>query len=159
MSKLLRKLFLPLALGVAALGANTAQAVSLGSLTSSPSFATVATANTFDSFGGLINFSLASASNITVSLQGLNALFAGGVLFDSSFHQIGDTFIADSVASFSNLSSGSYSFALAGVSGAGGGGATLTAYAAAVPEPESYAMLLAGLGMLMLIVRRRGGSM
>ncbi|WP_341677730.1 FxDxF family PEP-CTERM protein [Niveibacterium sp. SC-1] len=159
MSKLLRKLFLPLAVSAAAIGANPAHAVSLGALSASPSFLTLSTPNTADIFGGLVTFNLTSPSDVTIGLQGLNALFAGAALFDSSFNQIGEKFFADSTQTFSGLSSGLYNFAVAGLSNAGGGGVALTAYATAVPEPESYAMLLAGLGMLMLIVRRRSGSM
>jgi hypothetical protein len=45
---------------------------------------------------------------------------------------------------------------ITGVTGGTEGGIYAGAIAAAVPEPETYAMLLAGLGLMGAVVRRRG---
>jgi hypothetical protein len=45
---------------------------------------------------------------------------------------------------------------ITGVTGGTAGGIYAGAIAAAVPEPETYAMLLAGLGLMGAVVRRRG---
>jgi hypothetical protein len=60
-------------------------------------------------------------------------------------------------ASFSTiLEGGNYHARIAGVAdGVGGGNYTFSIAAAPVPEPETYGMLLAGLGVLGLIGRRR----
>jgi hypothetical protein len=47
---------------------------------------------------------------------------------------------------------------ITGVTDGGNGGIYSGAIAAAVPEPETYAMLLAGLGLMGAVVRRRSNS-
>lgn len=78
---------------------------------------------------------------------------------------VGDQINANYDAAFADSRWSSVSFLLApgsySISGTtvlspfGGGGAAVRLAVAAVPEPSTYAMLLAGLGMLGLIVRRR----
>lgn len=52
--------------------------------------------------------------------------------------------------------SGAHYLNVTGVTGGSDGGIYSGAIAAAVPEPETYAMLLAGLGLMGAVVRRRG---
>ena len=52
--------------------------------------------------------------------------------------------------------SGLHYLNVTGVTGGSEGGIYAGAIAAAVPEPETYAMLLAGLGLMGAVVRRRG---
>ena len=54
--------------------------------------------------------------------------------------------------------SGLHYLNITGVTGGSEGGIYAGAIAAAVPEPESYAMLLAGLGLMGAVVRRRGSK-
>ncbi len=57
---------------------------------------------------------------------------------------------------FANLTSGTYTLKVSGsVAGGGTGGAIAQYSVTAVPEPETYAMLLAGLGVMGAIARRR----
>ena len=67
--------------------------------------------------------------------------------------------------SFSNVAAGSYTLTIAATQGGAGGilpwmklddvSVKVTATVPAVPEPESYAMLLAGLGLVGAVARRR----
>ena len=52
--------------------------------------------------------------------------------------------------------SGLHYLNVTGVTGGSEGGIYTGAIAAAIPEPETYAMLLAGLGLMGAVVRRRG---
>jgi len=57
---------------------------------------------------------------------------------------------------FANLTSGTYTLKVSGsVAGGATGGAIAQYSVTAVPEPETYAMLLAGLGVMGAIARRR----
>nr|WP_206022005.1 FxDxF family PEP-CTERM protein [Rhodoferax bucti] len=58
--------------------------------------------------------------------------------------------------SFSNLLSGTYTLKASGTVANGGFNVLITSYTVTpVPEPETYAMLLAGLGVMGAIARRR----
>lgn len=55
-----------------------------------------------------------------------------------------------------NLAPGSYFYEVSGIgAGQGGGFFNLTSTLAPVPEPETYGMLLAGLGLMGIMARRR----
>ena len=56
--------------------------------------------------------------------------------------------------SFGALSAGDY-FYTVDANGTRGGGYSLGSFITAVPEPETYALLLAGLGVMGFVVRRR----
>jgi hypothetical protein len=85
--------------------------------------------------------------------------------FDSSNNLLGALAIPNQVGSLSYPYSGFYSLAFSGISkvtlSANAGdwivldNVTVGPAVAAIPEPESYAMLLAGLGCMGLIARRR----
>lgn len=99
------------------------------------------------------SFSLASAGTV---FGGAFSLFVEGFqveLIDSAFTSYGtDTDLTDGF-SFAGLSAGDYALQFAGFSTSANGvyGGTV----AAIPEPETYAMLLAGLGIVGFMARRR----
>lgn len=106
-------------------------------------------------FADSLTFSLSSASTVYADTKifggfGGYALFSGTSLI-GGLHALGTS------ATFSGLSAGDYTFGFLGL----GGGFTAVSFAAnavavtPVPEPETYAMLLAGLGMIGAIARRR----
>ena len=57
-----------------------------------------------------------------------------------------------------NGSFGTLTFSAAGKSDSYGGSLDMVSMTAAVPEPETYAMLLAGLGLMATVARRRKGT-
>lgn len=106
---------------------------------------TVSPAVTFD--GILSAISLFSA--------GANGVVGGGddTLLASSVNPGGDSLTLDYNAS---LTGASY-ITVSGISN-GSSGAIFAGQIAVVPEPETYAMLLAGLGLMGAVVRRRGSK-
>jgi len=110
-------------------------------------------------FAGVFEFSLGMDS--LVSYTGYSNLpFLAFGLFDST-----DTLVSGSVftpttfeSSFTSVSlaAGDYYYkALAPVGGSAGSMYSFESSVSAVPEPETYAMMLAGLGMLGFVARRR----
>ena len=158
------------ALAIAALASMGAQAATYnaGTLTPTPE---VAYSPVVGAFADTINFTIADPNNIlggnvanlpiTVGLTNITNIAGLSVsLFDS----LGTSFSALISSSGSNaytftgaLQSGSYSLNVSGTgTGLGGaGGYTYALAAAPVPEPETYALLLAGLGLLAGVARRR----
>lgn len=89
---------------------------------------------------------------ITISLQGVS--FSGS--------SVGGLPSAGASFAFTNLSAGSYEVKASGTLTGGSSlpglsfvGANYTLTAAPVPEPETYALLLAGLGVVGFVARRR----
>ncbi|MBT9489720.1 MAG: PEP-CTERM sorting domain-containing protein [Rubrivivax sp.] len=94
-----------------------------------------------DVFGGVYSFGI---SGFTAVLQ------------DASFTTVGtDSSLGDGF-SFEGLSAGDYALSFLGFSEVGAYGGVVTA--TPVPEPETYALLLAGLGMVVFMIKRRGSA-
>jgi hypothetical protein len=95
----------------------------------------------------ITTFQILDSSNNVVSLQSD---------LSQSYQLTGQSFLAQT--EFTGLKAGSYSLEIAGTSttaGTYGGTFALSTIAAPVPEPETYAMMLAGLGLMAAIARRR----
>ncbi|QHJ00866.1 PEP-CTERM sorting domain-containing protein [Xylophilus rhododendri] len=113
------------------------------------------------SFSDIFNFTIGSMS--AASMGSLALIVSGGgtvinsiSLFDGTTTTTG-TVHADAVASTGYLSTVlkpgiSYSLKVAGI---GTGDYMTTFRVAAIPEPETYAMLLAGVGVMGMLVRQR----
>lgn len=154
-----------------ALGVNVAHAATyeLGTLGPVP---VTSTNPVTGSFSDILNFDVAAPNNIVgTTLSNLPVSFTfGNSTFDiykitgltASLYSGSDaqgsllsTFVGG--AGYSGLMSiGQYSVKVSGnATGSSGGMYSFTAVAVPVPEPETYAMFLAGLGLMGLIVRRR----
>jgi hypothetical protein len=120
---------------------------------------------TFSPQGGPASFSVV---DVPLSVGGLNydGILTGLSLFSAGANGIvgggDDTLLQSSTSSGGNSLTLNYDQALSGTSfitvtgiSNGTAGAIYTGAAAAVPEPETYAMLLAGLGLMGAVVRRR----
>ena len=84
-------------------------------------------------------------------ISGLSLSLTGGTLLGAAT----DVNPADGY-SFSGLGLGNYALKITGdVTGTGGGAYGGVMQAAPVPEPETYALLLAGLGVIGFVARRR----
>ncbi len=101
-------------------------------------------------------FTLADASTVFGGAFSFGITNFSAVLQDSTFATVGtDSNLGDGF-SFEGLAAGSYALSFLGFSNAGGAyGGVVSAVSTPVPEPETYAMLLAGLGMIGFMVRRR----
>ena len=109
------------------------------------------------SFLDTYTFTLGGESVVDATFLSRNINFGSYSLFDGT----GMTSLYSSSfggqASFSNswtLDVGVYSFAIGGMAGSAGS-YSLVASTTPVPEPETYAMLLAGLGIIGFVARRR----
>jgi hypothetical protein len=89
-------------------------------------------------------------NSMTVNLYDSNNLFTPLVTFPD-FNPSGPSIFSGT----GPLASGSYVYVIDGVSGINGGQYTFSASTVAVPEPETWAMLVAGLGLVGLQLRRR----
>jgi hypothetical protein len=114
------------------------------------------------SFANTFNFSLSSLSDLVASFS-LSGLVGSATvsLRDGSGSVLGSfsaSTLSSGSASFSNLAAGNYSYRVTGSGFLAGGTFTSTltpVNVSPVPEPGSLAMLLAGLGMVGFIARRR----
>lgn len=114
-------------------------------------------------FQDVYSFSIAdpgslSGNAVAVNFGPYNILGLTVTLQDATFAVIGSDANPSDGFSFSGLAAGSYALNVLGfATGTEGGfyaGGFITE-TAPIPEPETYAMLLAGLGMIGFMVRRR----
>lgn len=105
-----------------------------------------ATVSENTSFDGIL-------SALSLFSAGANGAIGGGddTLLASSTAPGGESLTLDYNASLSGLSY----ITVTGISNASGGAIYAGEITAAIPEPETYAMLLAGLGLMGAVVRRR----
>lgn len=121
------------------------------------------------SFTDLINFSIPGLSNIASTTvannllsvlnieNGMVKLFMDNGENDQLIGQYNfDGTTGNTWHQMFNLQAGNYYYQITGnATGSQGGFYSLTSTVAAVPEPETYAMLLAGLGIVASLYRRR----
>lgn len=105
------------------------------------------------SFISSFDFTLSSLSSLTTTVStasggGALGLFQGGNLLGGLIYT---SALSGVTGVFSNLAPGAYSYKVLNL----GGPTTIVSSVSAVPELETYAMLLAGLGMIGLVARRR----
>lgn len=155
----------------AAFGANAANlTVDVGSVTAGTTFSQViqkATGTFLDKWSFSIaapTFAGGSISNLSISIPGLNlynvddlsaSLYTGaGVLVQNLDTNPGST--ADLKVGSGLFAPGNYYFNVVGnANGSFGGQYVFAVTTLPVPEPETYAMLLAGLGVMGAIARRK----
>ena len=165
-----KKTSLALAIAVSALAAGSAQAVTKNAGTISGNYTTVFNVSPGVTFDDTINFSIAGPSTLTGTAASLTLSFGTLSLLDiaglevnvwNNSHPYGSTnfgSFAGGTGSYTfNLpTAGNYHVDITGTAtGAFGGTYAVGLQVAAVPEPETYAMLLAGLGVMGAIARRR----
>lgn len=163
-----KKTSLVLAIAVSALAAGSAHAVTVeaGTIGSFSHVFSMAPGTIDDT----VNFSISTPSNLTGTASNLKLSFASLNFLDISgltvtlwnnSHPLGTvnygSFAGDSAAYTFNLpTAGDYHIDISGTAtGMAGGTYGVALSAAPVPEPETYAMLLAGLGVMGAIARRR----
>lgn len=159
-----------LAIAVSALAAGSAQAVTKNAGLISGSYSTVFNVSPGVTFADTVNFSIAGPSTLTGTAASLTLNFGALSLLDiagltvnvwNNIHPYGATnfgsFAGGTGAYTFNLpTAGNYHVDIKGTAtGAFGGTYAVGLQVAAVPEPETYAMLLAGLGVMGAIARRR----
>jgi hypothetical protein len=164
------------AVTLATVGMANAATTDWGSIGTGTTFEKSFTAQRLGSFEDFYNFSLMSSASgfmmtsITITENGVphsgfdDLVYA---LYDSSNQLVAHTYDELTKTYFYGLTSGAYSLK---VSGSGWVDNTLpvppipsyngyVSIASSVPEPETYAMLLAGLGILGTVIRRRSGGL
>lgn len=154
-------------IAVAGISNSFATNISLGPISSNASFSSTVTGSFLDTF----TFTLAKPSNVAASLTnvaltfgswtyngitGLSASLNGSPLFSSTSTSGPATVTV--FAGVASLPAGGFSLTVQGNAGTGGGSYGGNIVAAPVPEPETFAMLLAGLGLMGVIGRRRSNS-
>lgn len=163
------KLKLLAAAAISALAVSGAQAstTNWGALTDLQVAAAKVDPGAFDDFisfsiGALSNLSSTTVANnlttvLNISPGATVSLFSGAI---GSGSEVGsytfDGTTGSSWHTMTNLAAGNYYFEIKGTAtGSMGGFYSITATTAPVPEPETYAMLLAGLGVVGSLYRRR----
>lgn len=153
-------------LGVAGVSAHAVGPGALGAIDNSA----VAIGNTIPTkgwFNDEYDFSLTDPGLVGGFLTELNAppsFIIGAfnlLLLDSAFNIVGaDTKPTDGF-SFAGLAAGSYTLVVQGKANGKLGGAyggVVYAETSPVPEPETYALMLAGVGLIGFVARRRAGA-
>jgi hypothetical protein len=160
-------LAITMSLGLAANAANaTTSPLDLGTLGST--ITPLVVFHGAGSFNDVIEFSINKASDFSASIFNFNianitasisAISSGNAAFSATSSVTPKVTTSPFLTStFASLASGTYQLNISGIAGSWFGGAygvALSAVAQPVPEPESYAMLLAGLGLMGTIARRR----
>ncbi|MFZ4478523.1 MAG: FxDxF family PEP-CTERM protein [Rhodoferax sp.] len=107
-------------------------------------------------FSDVYTFSVNSAANFFVT-GGFDGSVASGSLTLTGTGYVGPQSISWGGSPISLTSGGIYALTVSGTAGEFGGGyhGSIGNSVAAVPEPETVAMLLAGLGLIGMVTRRR----
>lgn len=161
MNKMIKKMAIavPLVFSLSS-GAANSTVYDLGTLNpgNNYSFSTPAAGPVFD----LWNFTLGSLSDLEVDVFGFNNPSLTFALLDDSATQIGSSFSVAAASNnfstppFASLVAGTYHIVALNFTGTNTPGFYgFNLDVTPVPEPETYAMLLAGLGMVGFIARRR----
>lgn len=159
----MKKLLLVLALGVSGFVNSSAYAATYAATASGDGYQFGASFSGTTTFHDYVSFSTLGLEDIISSISGSASKsfsFTTFNLLDSSFSlvQTGDILSGGAKASFGTLEvlgSGSYYLEIAGKSVGSTTGYTGTITLTPVPEPESNALVLAGIGMIGFIVRRK----
>ncbi len=158
MTKTLNKIVLSLLLSTAVM---TAQAANLGTLTSDASFADILAKDQNDILSKVFNFTIDSGYTARLKLDniGSNLVFEQANLdtkVSGGWTSAADNALNDGL--FGAIGPGKYKLQFMFDSAKGGADTRLFSgliSVSAIPEPESYGMLLAGLGIIGAIARRR----
>lgn len=158
----MKKLALVLALGFSSLMSN-AYAATYAATASGDGYVFEASYSGTTTFHDYVSFSTVGLDDIIASISGTgnkSFTFTSFNLLDSSFTLVstGDIFSGGAKASFGaveRLGSGNYYLEIAGKSIGATAGYSGTITLTPVPEPETNALLIAGIGMLGLIARRK----
>ncbi|MBJ7313809.1 FxDxF family PEP-CTERM protein [Rugamonas sp. CCM 8940] len=154
---------------VLALSAASASAVNVfnlgditasGALFASPGYASAANIDDtwIFSLTGSNNFAAQIARNFSTangSINGFAATISGGSLVGSHALTLGSTDTSQELTYGALLGTGSYSLKVTGLSQRVNTRYTFNLDVTPVPEPETYGMLLAGMGVLAFVARRR----
>jgi hypothetical protein len=158
----MKKTLLVLALGLSAV-INNAYAATYAATTSGDGFQFSASYSGTTTFHDYVSFSTFGLESIVSSISGSASnsfVFTQFNLLDSSYSLVtaGDIFSGGAKASFGaleGLGAGDYYLEIAGKSIGATAGYNGTITLSAVPEPETNSLLLAGIGMLGFIARRK----
>jgi hypothetical protein len=158
----MKKSLLVLALGFSGL-INSAYAATYAATTSGDGYTFAASYSGTTTFHDYVSFSTLGLEEIIASISGTGSktfTFTSFNLLDSTYSLVatGDILSGGAKASFGvidSLGAGSYYLEVAGKSVGATAGYNGTITLTPVPEPETNALMLAGIGMLGLIARRK----
>jgi PEP-CTERM motif len=150
-----------LALAAASSAAIAAGPGSLGTIDNMP--VTISNIVPMGIFQNVYSFSIAdpgslSGNVVAINFGAYNILGLTVTLQDTSFAVIGSDNTPADGFSFGNLAAGNYALNVLGLAEGSQGGfyaGGMIAQTAPIPEPETYALMLAGLGIVGFIARRR----